>query len=108
MSYKNKNMAEGEFKESIRNFDEAINDLKKILEISQKGRDNPRFPYKLSTSRVEEGIKELQEDKQKLVSQFTCDHKNTTGLVCIGHDSHNDHYEDKCLDCGLVIEWDSY
>jgi hypothetical protein len=108
MSYKNKNMTEGEFKESIRNFDEAINDLKKVLEISQNGRDNPKFPYSLSSSNIEREIKKLEKDKQEMISQFTCDHKNTSGLIYTGHDSHKDHYENKCLDCGIVIEWDSY
>lgn len=36
--------------------------------------------------------------------QFTCEHKNTTGKRYPGFDSHSDWYENKCDECGLILE----
>ena len=108
MAHWNGPITEEDFKESIKNTDEAIQDVKAILEISEKGQSNPRFPYQLSPSQSEAIIEKLGADKARLVKQYTCEHKNTTGLVNIGHDSHKDHYENKCKDCDLVLEWDIY
>lgn len=108
MAHWNGPITEEDFKSSVTNLDEALDDLKQILEISKDAQGNPRFPYHLSPSTIEGYMEKLQEEKDRLVKQYTCKHQRTTGLVNVGHDSHKDHYENKCLDCGYVIEWDVY
>jgi hypothetical protein len=41
---------------------------------------------------------------RKWAEQAACSHKNTTGFRYVGHDSHDDHYENRCLDCGKVLD----
>ena len=38
--------------------------------------------------------------------QLKCKHENVTGMICTGHDSHYNTYENTCNDCGYVLEYD--
>lgn len=55
-------------------------------------------------------IDKLIDDMQKGISKFklqmSCEHKNTTGMIYVGHDSHHKYYKDSCKECGLTM--DSY
>ena len=96
------------FKETVAALDRAhttVEDIKKML---QELGENSQVPYDFSVSKAEEVLEKIKGRKDKLVKQYTCKHQRTTGLVNVGHDSHKDHYENKCLDCGYVLEWDVY
>lgn len=101
-------ITEKDFKESVANIDDAIKSLDLMIETARDGQKNPRFPHQLSPSSIETLKKKQLEDKEKLVKQYTCKHERTTGLINVGHDSHKDHYENRCLNCGYLLEWDVY
>jgi hypothetical protein len=89
-------------------FKKAYSDLSSsiafIEELKERVPDNRSMPSEFTKYRMTSYLKDLREQQDLLVKQYTCDHKNTTGMEYCGHDSHHDHYSDKCKDCGLELD----
>lgn len=84
----------------------SIHTLKNIKAEIKGQNNNPEFPWQFKGSSIQTKIDELSLRLRTKEKQFNCKHTNTTGLRYVGHDSHKDHYENLCLDCGFVIERD--
>jgi predicted PilT family ATPase len=108
MSYFNGPIKKEEYQKAAAGYQEALNALEEIKELVKLHQDNRQFPFEFRFQNVEDIIHKTEEKVNKLRRQFECSHTNTTGLINIGHDSHKDHYENKCLDCELILEWDVY
>lgn len=108
MAHWNGPIQKEDYQKAMADYQDALNALENMKEDAQLMEDNSKFPYDFKISNIERSINNLSDKATLLDKQFNCKHKNTTGLVCTGHDSHKDHFENKCNDCGLIIEWDMY
>jgi len=57
--------------------------------------------YKIDTL-----INEMQKGIEVFKTQSLCEHKNTTGLILVGNDSHYKYFHNTCKDCDFILETD--
>lgn len=74
-----------------------------IVKINKIKKSLPKF---LQLSSVVDGLDEEKESRLEEIEQLKCKHAHTTGMICTGNDSHYNIYENKCEDCGFVLEYD--
>lgn len=49
-------------------------------------------------------IQEMNKGIEVFELQSLCEHKNTTGMIFTGNDSHYKYYNNTCNDCGFILE----
>lgn len=84
--------------------------VKKVLKVKNDINSLKSFKKLIPKSIKEEVLNivdEKLEEYRNHIKQLKCEHKHTTGKICIGHDSHKDHYENRCLDCNYSLEYET-